>query len=101
MRYYVGKMAPASTTARRCHHCAREVEETKHTRTSYRVGSYEVYGGDVEEVTKRRSEDDGEMITILRLVVPREACTCSSCYRLPEVAAEREHLFRPETAGDS
>lgn len=81
---------------RRCHHCAREVEETKHTRTSYRVGGYEIHGGGVEAVTRPRSEDDPELITILRLIEPHPACTCADCYRLPEVAAERELLFRPE-----
>ena len=93
-------MPALPNTPRRCHHCAREVEETKHTRTSYRVGCYELYGGDVEEVTKRRSEDDAELVTILRLIEPRDACTCADCYRLPGVAAEREQLFRPEVASD-
>jgi len=91
-------MLPVTGTPRRCHHCGREVEETKHTRTSYRVGGYELYGGDVEEVTKRRSEDDPALVTILRLIEPRDACTCADCYHLPDVAAERELLFRPETA---
>jgi len=91
-------MSPTPATVRRCHHCAREVEETKHTRTSFRVGCYEIYGGDVEEVTKQRSEDDPELVTILRVIEPRDAFTCADCYHLPEVAAEREHLFRPETA---
>jgi hypothetical protein len=86
----------ATTTPHRCHHCAREVEETKHTRTSYRVGGYEIHGGDVEEVTKPRSEDDPELVTILRVIEPHDACTCAACYHLPAVAAERELLFRPE-----
>jgi hypothetical protein len=89
-------MVPASHTPRRCHHCTREVEETKHTRTAYRVGGYELHGGGVEEVIKPRSEDDPEQITFLRLIEPRDACTCADCYRLPAVARERELLFRPE-----
>jgi len=91
-------MAPASSAPRRCHHCGREVEETKHTRTSFRVGCYEIYSGDVEEVTKQRSEDDPELVTILRVTVPHDAFTCADCYHLPGVAAERDQLFRPETA---
>lgn len=92
-------MSHAAHPSRRCHHCAREVGETRHTRTSYRVGFYELHGGEVEEVTKRRSEDDPEPVTVLRLIVPQHAYTCVDCYHLPEVAAERELLFRPETAG--
>ena len=88
----------ASTAARRCHHCAREVDETKHTRTSYRVGYYSVHGGEVETVTQRRSEDDPESVTFLRLITPSEAYTCAACYRLPDAMRERELLYRPETA---
>lgn len=91
-------MPAASTTSRRCHHCAREIEETRHTRASYRVGFYELYGGEVEEMVKQRSEDNPEQVVILRLIRPSAAYTCAECYRLPEVAAERETLFRPETA---
>jgi DNA-directed RNA polymerase subunit RPC12/RpoP len=91
-------MSVKPTTSRRCHHCSREVAETQHTRTSYRVASYELHGGEVEAVVKRRSADDPEEVTILRLVRPREVYTCADCYRLPEVAALREVLFRPEIA---
>ena len=90
--------ATAPSVTRRCHHCAREVDETKHTRTSYRVGYYEVHGGEVEAVTKRRSDDDADLVTILRLIRPSEAYTCAECYRLPEAMQERELLYRPETA---
>jgi hypothetical protein len=81
---------------KRCHHCGNPVRETRHTRTSYRVGYYEIYGGDVEPVTMMRSGDEGETITILRLTRPAVWLTCADCYRDPEVRAERESLFAPE-----
>jgi hypothetical protein len=83
-------------TGKRCHHCGREVEETRHTRTSYTVGYYALYGGCVEEATLTRPLEDGGSLTILRLVEPTEWYTCADCYRLPEVLDEREGLFRPE-----
>jgi len=91
---------PASNTQRRCHHCAREVEETKHTRSSYRVDYYEVHGGEVESVAMRKYEDDPEVVTVFRLIAPSEAYTCVGCYRLKEALDERALLYRPETADD-
>lgn len=83
---------------KRCHRCGREVGETRHTRTSYRVGYYALHGGRVEAVTLVRPGDEGT-VTILRLVEPADWYTCVDCYRLPGVAVEREVLFRPEIAG--
>lgn len=88
---------PASNTPRRCHHCGREVDETKHTRFSYRVDYYEVHGGAVEAVAMRRSEDDPEATTVFRLIAPTEAYTCVGCYRLKEALDERALLYRPES----
>ena len=89
---------PDSNTPRRCHHCGREVDETKHTRTSYRVDYYEVHGGEVEPVAMRKSEDADEVVIVFRLIAPTEAYTCVDCYRLPEALDERALLYRPETA---
>lgn len=90
----------SSKTPKRCHHCGREVGETRHTRSSYKVGYYDLHGGDVEMVTKVRPEEEGGTMTILRLVHPTEFYTCGECYGLPAVVGEREHLFRPELEGD-
>jgi hypothetical protein len=81
---------------KRCHHCGREVGETRHTRTSYEVGYYGLHGGEVEPVTMVRAEEDGGTITILRLVRPTDWYTCSDCYRISAVLDQREVLFRPE-----
>lgn len=81
---------------KRCHHCGRGVEETRHTRTSYTVDYYALYGGEVEPV--RLSLEDGGTLIILRLIKPTDWYTCVDCYRLPEVRQEREVLFRPETS---
>ena len=87
---------PADTprSAPRCSHCGRSVEETQHTRTSYRVDYYELHTGDVEPVTVAR--DDGPPVTILKLLSANEIVTCADCYREPGVRARRERLFRPE-----
>lgn len=84
-----------------CHHCGREIEETKHTRSSYRVGSYELHGGEVEEVTRVQPEEEGGTMTYLRLLEPRVFYTCADCYRLRAVSEERELLFRPELRAGS
>lgn len=85
--------------AGRCHNCGRPVDETVHTRSTYRVGFYALHTGEVEPVRVARP-DDGATITVLRLVRPFEVLTCADCYRQPSVRAERERLFRPELTHD-
>jgi hypothetical protein len=68
-----------------------------HTRSSYRVGYYELHGGECEEVTQVRADEEGGTVTFLRLLEPRSYYTCVECYRLPAVAEERRLLLRPET----
>ena len=81
-------------SAPHCSHCGRLVEETLHTRTSYRVDYYELHTGDVEPVTLSR--EDAPSMTILKLLSANEIVTCVDCYREPGVRAQRERLFRPE-----
>lgn len=82
----------------RCHHCGREVAETVHTRSSYRVDYYVLHTGDVEPMTLVRSDDVAPLVTFLKLLRPSEVVTCVDCYRQPQVREERELLFRPELA---
>ena len=82
---------------RHCHHCGRAVHDTLHTRADYQVDYYGLHTGDVEPVQLQR-HDDGETMTILRLVRPYEVFTCVECYRKASVQDERERLFRPERA---
>lgn len=80
----------------RCHYCGREVSETMHTRSSYRVDYYGLHTGDVEPATISRRDDPTEVVTVLRLIRPAEVWTCADCYRQPHVRRNREVLFRPE-----
>ena len=80
----------------RCHHCGREVTETMHTRSTYRVDYYALHTGDVEPTTMTRSDDPADVVTVMRLVRAVEIFTCVDCYRQPNVRRERELLFRAE-----
>jgi len=88
-------LATVTKGARHCRHCGREVGETLHTRSSYRVDYYAMHTGDVEPITILRP-DDPEPLTVWRLLHVTEVLTCVDCYRLPHVQREREALFRPE-----
>ena len=80
----------------RCHHCGREVGETMHTRSTYRVDYYTLHTGDVEPTTMARSDDPSDVVTIMRLVHAFEIFTCVDCYAQARVRRERELLFRTE-----
>lgn len=84
----------------RCHHCGKEVSETVHTRSTYRVGYYALHTGEVEPASVPRHDDPTEVVTVLRLIRPIEVFTCADCYRQPQVRRERELLFRAESAAD-
>jgi hypothetical protein len=88
--------AEGSKSILHCHHCGREVGETTHTRSSYRVDYYSLHTGDVEPTTLSRHDDPAESVTVLRLVRPTDVFSCVDCYRKPNVRSERELLFRPE-----
>ncbi|HXQ20452.1 MAG TPA: hypothetical protein VN812_02175 [Candidatus Acidoferrales bacterium] len=81
-----------------CHHCGREVRETTHTRSAYRVDYYSLHTGDVEATMLSRHDDPAEPVTVLRLVKPNDVFSCVDCYRKPAVRSARELLFRPEAA---
>jgi hypothetical protein len=83
-------------TPHRCYHCGREVAETTHTRSAYRVDYYALHTGDVEPTTMARSDDPSDVVTVMRLVHAIEIFTCVDCYRQPQVRRERELLFRSE-----
>jgi len=80
----------------RCTHCGREVRETVHTRSSYRVDYYALHTGEVEPVLVARREEADVATTVCRILRPYEVFTCVDCYAQPWVREEREHLFRPE-----
>lgn len=80
----------------RCHHCGRGVADTVHTRSSYRVDYYVLYGGEVEPMTLPHSDAGAPPIIALKLLRPNEIVTCVNCYQQPGVREEREALFRPE-----
>jgi hypothetical protein len=82
----------------RCTHCGREVAETVHTRSAYRVDFYGLHTGGVEPTTAPSRDDGSAAVTILKLVRPSEVVTCADCYHQPRVRSERELLFRPEQA---
>ncbi len=88
--------ADGTKTQPRCHHCGREVAETTHTRSTYRVDYYALHTGDVEPTTMARSDDPGDLITVMRLVRAVEVFTCVDCYQQPSVRRARELLFRTE-----
>ena len=88
--------ADGTKTHLRCHHCGREVAETTHTRSAYRVDYYALHTGDVEATTIARSDDPGDVVTVMRLIRAVEIFTCVDCYRQPRVRRERELLFRSE-----
>ncbi len=85
----------------RCTHCGRDVAETVHTRSSYRVDYYALHTGEVEPMTLVRSDDTAPLVTFLKLLTVSEVVTCSDCYRQPRIRQERELLFRPEQAAVS
>jgi hypothetical protein len=88
--------AESTRTPLRCHHCGREVAETMHTRSTYRVDYYALHTGDVEPTTMARSDDPADVVTVMRLVRAVELFTCVDCYRQERVRRERERLFRTE-----
>jgi hypothetical protein len=90
--------AAVAKGALRCTHCGREVTETIHTRSSYRVDYYALHTGEVEPMTLSRTDDTAPLVTFLKLLRPSEVVTCSECYRQPQIREERELLFRPELA---
>src|SRR3972149_6623044 len=90
----------AGKIALRCHHCGREVSETTHTRSSYRVDYYLLHTGEVEPMTIQRTDDPAGAITVLKLLRAITLVTCADCYRQPQVQEERELLFRPELSAD-
>jgi hypothetical protein len=85
----------------RCTHCGREVGETVHTRSSYRVDYYALHTGEVEPMTLTRTADTTPLVTFLKLLRANEVVTCSECYRRPQIRQERELLFRPELMAPS
>jgi hypothetical protein len=85
-----GKSAP------RCNHCGREVAETVHTRSAYRVDYYALHTGEVEPTTMPSRDDASQVITVLKLLRPSDIVTCADCYRQPSIRNARELLFRPE-----
>lgn len=92
--------ADASKTPLRCSHCGREVTETVHTRSSYRVDYYLLHTGEVEPTTIQRADDPSGVVTVLKLSRANTVVTCAECYRQPKVREERDLLFRPELAAD-
>jgi hypothetical protein len=88
--------ADGTRTPLRCHHCGREVAETVHTRSTYRVDYYTLHTGDVEPATMARSDDPTDVVTVMRLLRAIEIFTCVDCYRQPAVRRARELLFRTE-----
>jgi hypothetical protein len=82
----------------RCYHCGREVAETVHTRTAYKVDFYALYTGETEPIAVPDPEDAERAMTVLRLVRSIFIVSCSDCYRQPAVRWERELLLRPELA---
>jgi hypothetical protein len=88
--------ADGTKTQPRCHHCGREVAETMHTRSTYRVDYYALHTGEVEQTTMARSDDPADLMTVMRLVHAIEIFTCVDCYRQPSVRRARERLFRAE-----
>ena len=87
--------AESGKPALRCSHSGREVAETVHTRSAYRVDYYALHTGDVEPVTLR-ADELSPLVTVFKLVRAHNICTCADCYRRPLVQGERERLFRPE-----
>ena len=88
--------ASSAKLQHRCHHCGREVAETVHTRSAYRVDYYSLHTGDVEPTTMARSDDPADVVTVMRLVRAFEVRTCADCYRQPGVRRARARLFRTE-----
>ncbi len=83
----------------RCDHCGRPVDETRHTRTSYRVDYYALHTGAVEECSLM-TEDGQRSTTYLKLINQVDVVTCADCYRHEAVQLEREQRFRPERSAD-
>ena len=82
----------------RCAHCGREVAETVHTRSAYRVDYYALHTGEVEPTTMPGGDDASQLVTVLKLLRANDIFTCADCYRQPAVRQARELLFRPELA---
>ena len=91
---------PARETVRtvepplRCDHCGRAVRETQHTRTSYTVDYYSVYGGN-GEVCSFAGELGQRGGTYVKLLDRFD------CYRLESIQAERDRRFQPEREHDT
>src|ERR1043166_1592936 len=89
----------AERSGLRCLHCGREVTETIHARTGYRVDYYTLFSGEAEPTLVTHPDTAAPPITVWCLLRASEIVTCADCYRRPEIRREREVLFRPESAG--
>jgi hypothetical protein len=67
-----------------CSRCGTAVDETRHTRTGYRVGYYVLHTGPTEEVAIRHGEDEAPR-TYRRLIEPVDVVACSACVGRPDV----------------
>jgi hypothetical protein len=78
-----------------CDHCGRAVRETTHTRSSYAVDYYSVFGGR-GEVCSFVGDDGQRGATYVKLLDPRQTTSCAQCYGSAAAQAVREQCFRPE-----
>jgi hypothetical protein len=89
------ELEPAAEPLLRCDHCGRSVRETQHTRSSYTVDYYSVFGG-AGEVCSFIGDDGQRGATYVKLLDPRQVTSCVQCYHQAAVQAERNHCFQPE-----
>jgi len=76
------------------------VRETQHTRSSYTVDYYSVFGGN-GEVCSFVGEDGLRGSTYVKLLDPRQVTSCVQCYQQAAVQAERDRCFQPERQLDA
>jgi hypothetical protein len=79
----------------RCDHCGRQVRETEHTRTTYRVDYYTVHSGN-GEVCSFAADEGQRGATYVKLIDRFDVVTCVECYGQASVQYERERRFHPE-----
>lgn len=74
-----------------CFHCGRQVRETIHRQTDYRVDYYLLHTGHTDwEIVLN---PDGLSLRYLRLTDPTDIITCVQCYARPEIRRRLDDDF--------
>ncbi len=77
-----------------CHHCGREVKETRHTQKGYQVDYYLLHTGATEWAFFKDRKEDAPLLRYLKLTQPIDILTCVDCYANPQIKKRLDDDFK-------